>query len=122
MANEISATVGLSVVNGNLRISLPQLTRQYNQTASGLSDQVLSIATTAEDVSFGDVSTPGLCVLHNLDTTNYVEYGMSDSGTIKKLAKLSAGDVHMIRIAASTTLRMQANTAACKVRVLCLET
>lgn len=122
MANEISATVGLSVVNGNLRISFPQLTRQYNQTASGLSDQVLSIATAAEDVSFGDVATPGLCVLHNLDTTNYVEYGMSDSGTIKKLAKLSAGDVHMIRIAASTTLRMQANTAACKVRVLCLET
>lgn len=122
MANEISATVGLSVVNGNLRISFPQLTRQYNQTASGLSDQVLSIATTAEDVSFGDVATPGLCVLHNLDTTNYVEYGMSDGGTIKKLAKLSPGDVHMIRIAASTTLRMQANTAACKVRVLCLET
>jgi hypothetical protein len=122
MANEISATVGLSVVNGNLRISFPQLTRQYNQTASGLSDQVLSIATTAEDVSFGDVSTPGLCVIQNLDTTNYVEYGMSDSGTIKKLAKLSAGDVHLIRIAASTTLRMQANTAACKVRVLCLET
>ena len=69
-----------------------------------------------------DSSTPGVCVLHNLDTTNYVEYGMSDSGTIKKLAKLSPGDVHMIRIAASTTLRMQANTAACKVRVLCLET
>lgn len=122
MANEISSTVGLSVVNGNLRIQFPQLTRQYNQTASGLSDQVLSIGTSAEDASFGDVATPGLVVLHNLDSANYVEYGMSDGGTIKKLAKLNAGDVHLIRLAASTTLRLQANTAACKVRILCLET
>ena len=122
MANEITSTIGLSVVNGNLRVQFPQVARQYTQSASGLSDQVLSIGTSEENVAFGDVATPGLTVLHNLDSTNYVEYGQSDGGTMKKIGKLSPGDVHLIRIAASTTLRMLANTAACKVRVLCLET
>lgn len=122
MANEITATIGLQLINGNLRATFPQLSRQYTQTIAGLSDQVLSIGTSAEDVSFTDVTTPGIVVLHNLDSTNYVSYGMSDGGTIKTLGKLSAGDVHTFRLAASTTLRMQANTAACKVRVMCLET
>jgi hypothetical protein len=122
MANEITSTIGLTLVNGNLRVSFPQVARQYTQTTSGLSDQVLSIGTSEENVSFGDVSTPGILVLHNLDSTNYVEYGQSDGGTMKKLGKLAAGDVHTFRLAGSVTLRMQANTAACKVRVMCLET
>ena len=122
MANEITLTVGLQLVNGNLRVQFPQVASQYTQTTSGLSDQVLSIGTSEENVSFTDVTTPGVTVLHNLDSTNYVEYGMSDAGTMKTLGKLMPGDKHVLRLAASTTLRMKANTAACKVRVLCLET
>lgn len=122
MANEITLSLGLQLVNGNLRAQFPQVSSQYTQTTSGLSDQVLSIGTSEENVSFTDVTTPGLVVLHNLDSTNYVEYGMSDGGTMKTLGKLAAGDKHLIRLAASTTLRMKANTAACKVRVMCLET
>ena len=121
MANEITVSVGVSVVNGNLRAQFPQVSLTRDQAASGLSDQVLSIGTSEEDVAFGDVATPGIVVLHNLDATNYVEYGMSDTGTMKKLGKLIAGDKAMFRMAASTTLRMKANTAACKVRVMCLE-
>ncbi len=122
MANEITVTVGCQVVNGDLRAQFTQVALSRNQAASGLSDQVLSIGTSEENVSFGDVATPGLVCLHNLDSTNYVEYGMSDGGTMKKLGKLIAGDKALFRLAASTTLRMQANTAACKVRVFCLET
>lgn len=122
MPNEFTTTVGVTLTNGNLRVSFPQVSRQSNQTTAGLSDQVLSIGTSEENVSFTDITTPGLCVLHNLDSTNYVEYGQSDGGTMKKVGKLAAGDVHLIRIAGSVTLRMQANTAACKVRVMCFET
>jgi hypothetical protein len=122
MANEITLALGLQLINGSLRAQFPQVSSQYTQTTSGLSDQVLSIGTSEENVAFGDIATPGLVVLHNLDSTNYVSYGMSDGGTMKTLGKLSAGDKHMFRLAGSTTLRMQANTAACKVRVMCLET
>ena len=122
MANEFTISVGLTLVNGSLRAQFPQLSRQYTQTTSGMSDQVLSIGTSEEDVSFGDVATPGFVVLHNLDSTNYVEYGQSDGGTMKKTGKLAAGDVHLIRLAGSVTLRMQANTATCKVRVMGFET
>ena len=122
MASEITLSLGLQLVNGSLRAQFPQVSSQYTQTTSGLSDQVLSIGTSEENVAFGDVATPGLTVLHNLDSTNYVDYGMSDGGTMKAVGRLKAGDKHIIRIGASVTLRMQANTAACKVRVMCLET
>ena len=122
MANEITLTVGLQLVNSSLRAQFPQVSSQYTQTTSGLSDQVLSIGTSEENVAFGDVATPGLTVLHNLDTTNYVDYGMSDGGTMKATARLKAGDKHVIRVGSGVTLRMLANTAACKVRIMCLET
>lgn len=121
MANEITVSVGVQVTNGSLTDQFQMVALKRDQAASGKSDQVLSIGTSEEDVSFGDVATPGIVVLHNLDATNYVEYGMSDTGTMKKLGKLIAGDKAMFRMAASTTLRMKANTAACKVRVFCLE-
>lgn len=122
MANQITLSLGLQLVNGSLRAQFPQVSSQYTQTTSGLSDQVLSIGTSEENVAFGDVATPGLTVLHNLDDTNHVTYGMSDGGTMKAIGKLMPGDKHMIRIAESATLRMLANTAACKVRIMCLET
>lgn len=122
MANEFTYTVGLQLINGNLRAQFPQLSRQATQTTAGMSDQVLAIGTSEENASFTDVTTPGLTVLHNLDTTNYVEYGQSDGGTMKKVGKLNAGDVHLLRLASGITLRLQANTASCKVRIMTFET
>lgn len=119
--NAFTSTISLTLINGSLRASFPNVSRQYDQTTVGMSDQVLTIGTSAEDVAFGDVATPGTVILHNLDSTNYVEYGMSDGGTIKTLCKLKAGRVNIIDLAASTTLRMIANTASCKVRVMCFE-
>ena len=122
MANEFTISVGVSLVNGSLRAQFPQLSRLYTQTTSGMSDQTLSIGTSEENASFTDITTPGFVVLHNLDSTNFVQYGMSDGGTMKSLCKLKAGDVHLIRLDASTTLRLKADTSACKVRVMCFET
>ena len=74
MANEITLTVGVQVANGSLSAQFPNVALKRDQAASGLSDQVLSIGTSEEDVSFGDVATPGIVVLHNLDATNSVSY------------------------------------------------
>ena len=95
---------------------------QMDQTGAGVYQQTLSIGTTAEDVAFGDIA-PGLVVLVNLDDTNYVEFGMSDGGTIKKIGTLPASSrvPAMFMLATGQTLRMQANTGACNVHVVAWE-
>lgn len=122
MANEFTVTIGVSLINGNLRASFPQLSRQYTQTTAGISDQVLAIGTSEENVSTTDITTAGFCVLHNLDSTNFVQYGMSDGGTMKATGRLKAGDVHFVRLDNGITLRMKADTASCKVRIMIFET
>lgn len=95
---------------------------QFDQTGSGVYQQTLSIGTTAEDVSFGDIA-PGLVILVNLDDTNYVDFGMSDAGTLKTLGRLYPGDrvPAMFMLGPGQTLRMQANTGACNVHVTAWE-
>ena len=122
MADELTETYSFMLVNGNLRAQFPQIARKYSQPTAGMSDQVLSIGTTAEAVTFGDVATPGVIVLHNLDAANYIEFGPDDGGTMKNCGKVNAGEVERFRLASGVTLKLKANTAACKVRVLCLET
>lgn len=122
MANEITLTVGLQLVNSNLRAQFPQVSSQYTQTTAGMSDQVLSIGTSEEDVAMVDITTPGVCVLHNLDSTNFVKWGPKSGGAMIEMGRLKAGDKQVIRFGASVTLRMIADTATCKVRVMCLET
>ena len=122
MANEITLTVGLQLVNSNLRAQFPQVSSQYTQTTAGMSDQVLTIGTSEEDVAMVDITTPGVCVLHNLDSTNFVKWGPKSAGNMVEMGRLKAGDKQVIRFGATVTLRMIADTASCKVRVMCLET
>lgn len=95
---------------------------QFDQTGTGAYRQTLSIGTSAEDVAFGDIA-PGLVVLVNLDDTNYVDFGMSDGGTLKILGRLYPGDrvPAMFVLSPGQTLRMQANTGACNVDVAAWE-
>ena len=60
---------------------------ETNLAADGVFEAVLDIGTSEENVSFGDL-TPGLVILVNLDDANYVQYGMSDAGTMKTLGRL----------------------------------
>lgn len=95
---------------------------QFDQTGAGVYQQTLAIGTTAEDVAFGDIA-PGLVILVNLDDTNFVDFGMSDGGTLKTLGTLLPGDrvPAMFMLKSGTTLRMQADTAACNVHVVAWE-
>lgn len=118
MANEL--TFSYSIVHTkDPRVPFrPTQTIQCDQTGQGVYSNTLTIGTSAEDVNFGDV-VPGLVILTNLDDTNYVQYGMSDGGTIKILGRLypSKRVPAMFFLEPSATLRMIANTASCKVHV-----
>ena len=90
-----------------------------DQAGTGRFAYTQTIGTTAEDVAFGDV-TPGLVILTNLDDTNFVSFGMSDAGTIKKLGRLYPATEWpaMFFLEPGQTLRMQADTAPCQVDIV----
>ncbi len=115
MADEIKVNVSIHAENGEYKESF---TRQMvvDQTTLGTASGIQTIGTSEEDVATGDVSTPGITTLHNLDATNFVDYGMSDAGTMKALGRLKPGEFAMFRLKPSTTLRMVADTAPVKVR------
>jgi hypothetical protein len=123
MADEITLNVRLQLANGTLTYDFRPGTIQIDQTTAGMSSQVLSIGTAEEDISFGDVGTVGACALYNLDATNYVQFGKKDgSGNMQAIGRLDpAGMPSVFKMDSGATLRMAANTAACKVLVVMFE-
>ena len=117
MADELKITLQVQLTNGELKDTINPGQKKFDQTTARAGGPgVVNIGTSEENISFGDI-TPGYVYLQNLDATNYVEFGMDDSSTIKKLGKLQPGGVALFELAASQTLRMIANTAACDVLI-----
>lgn len=116
MANEITVTVQGTLINGSLRSTFAPGSIQEDQGAQELWSNVVSVGTSEEDITIPDVTTPGRVFMLNLDATNYVTWGPKSGGSMISCGKLAAGDgPTTFKLAGSVTLRMQANTAACKV-------
>lgn len=79
------------------------------------------IGTTTESILFGDVVTPGYCMIENLDSTNFVQIGGNNGGSLVEFAKLKPGELALIPLDPLITMRAKADTAAVKVRVSCFE-
>lgn len=126
MSNEISQTLNFQVSKGNFKLNYNPGQIQVDLTGDGGGNPgLVSVGTTEETISFGDVS-PGLVLIRNLDSTNFVSYGIYNSGdtTSTLRGKLLPDDVvHVLRLDASGSqeLRMKADTAACKVEILGFE-
>jgi hypothetical protein len=112
MANEISASASLSVVNGNLSERL-SITKNFDQAAvGGPAPGTVSVGTSEETISTSEISTLGWCFIQNLDATNYVRIGFA---TTVYGIRLEAGEFAMFRLNPGATIYAIANTAACKV-------
>ena len=119
MANEITVTNKLSVTNGNLKFNFSPGAKSVTQTAQGgPTPGYKIIGTTEESEAFAELVTLGWCVMENLDTTNYVEWGFA---TTAYGGRLEAGESAMFRLNPATTIYLKANTAACKVAIYGLE-
>ncbi len=126
MANEARVQSGFTLTKGNL-------TRR-GQTAvfgvdvdgtKGPSPGAVTVSTSGTDVSFSQLSTPGLCQLTNLDSSNYFEYGIYEPGTstFYPLGEVGPGESYVIKLsrnlleeyvgtgtsAATNTFRLKAN-------------
>ncbi len=111
MADEIKITLNVTVSNGTYKDSIRPGQITYDQsTATGGNPGSVTIGTSEENISFGDI-TPGLVFIQNLDATNFVEFGKDDASTMKECIKVSAGGIALFELADAETLRAKADTA-----------
>lgn len=136
MANEARVQTSLQIVNGNLKRT--GQASVFNADVTGAKGPVpgaFTASTSGTDVDLSELTTPGFCVITNLDATNYVEYGTYDVANSKfhPLGEIGAGEAYLIKFSRNlfeeytgagtgTTadinrLRIKANTASCNVVV-----
>lgn len=115
MANEITVTTGISVLNGNSSFQQQTKTKAIDQAAiGGPSPGAISVGTAEESTAFPELTTEGWLFMQNNDATNYVQWGFS-TGVYG--GRLKAGESALFRMEPSLTLYLKANTAACNVLV-----
>lgn len=121
MANEIKILQSVRLAKGAMKheFTPPQLS--LTQTGTLVYDNTLSIGTAEETAgpAFGDIGTEGLCIIYNLDTTNYVQVGFAT--TVYGMRLRGASAPAMFFLEPNATLYLKANTAACNVRIIVYE-
>ena len=119
MANSLTLAVSATWTQGNLTDSFVPSLGTLTLNTQGMAGGIQSIGTSEENLVSGDIVTNGMLFLMNLDATNYVQWGMSDSGTMKSVGKLKGGataaSCALLYVDAGVTVRLKANTAACNV-------
>ena len=119
MADEIKVTETIRVTktSTNYKDSIAPGQISFDMAGNGGGNPgVVNIGTSEENVSFGDL-TPNMVWMQNLDPTNYVQWGMSDAGTMKAVGRLNPGETARFVLDSGVTLRMKAHTAACDVLI-----
>jgi len=90
MANEIYSQLTLTARKSGATVTLSNSINQ-DMTGSNMIQSTQLIGTSAELISFGDISgAPSQVMIKNLDSTNFVEIGGDSGLTVFKL-KLLAG-------------------------------
>lgn len=136
MANEATVGSSLQIKVGSLDYQArPTAFKADVSTGRGPTPGVLLVATTGTNVSFAQLSYPGLCRIQNLDSTNYVILGIYDGASFHPLLELLPGETYVVRLyrylgsefvgtgtnADVNNLRLMAIGAACRVLVEAFE-
>lgn len=134
MASEISLNVNYTLKKGNLdERGTPN---QFNITMNGTKGPTpgsIRVPTTGIVVNLSAIDTPGLCWIHNIDSTNFVTMGVYDGSRFYPLLKFPAGVAYPVILsnyinqefvgtgtgtnADINQLMLIADTAACQVVV-----
>lgn len=112
MADEIKKTINVVVTKNKFSDRFTASLIKTNMAGSGGGNPgIVTVGSTAEEaIAFGDV-TPGLIVMHNLSTANYVTFGPESGGSMVTFGHLRPSDVALFELASGVTLRAQADTA-----------
>lgn len=120
MANEISLLLSLAVNKNGAAINLSS---QQSKDLSGskMVNLIQIVGTGAGEAPIlGDISSPRLIILRNLDPTNYVTVSLGGGSSVHLLA-LDFPMVIPMTSLTSTDIEMQADTASCRVQVIAFE-
>jgi len=140
MADEAQVRSSLQIRKGNMEYrSEPTV---FNADVSGTKGPVpgaISVSVVGVDVDFLELTTPALCRLMNIDSTNFVTYGIWDpeGNTFFPLGEILPGETYVLRLSRglhqelgtgsgtigpdTNRLRFRANTAACNVVIEAFE-
>lgn len=146
MANEANLTCSLSIQkqdgSGRLLIDYNGRPSNFRADVTGTKGPcvgAIRVPTAGVDVNFSELTTPGLCRLHNQDATNFVEYGIREpaTGFFYPLGEILPGESYILRLsrnlqeeytntgtgtsAPTNFFHLKANTAACNVLVEAFE-
>lgn len=136
MANEIQINHSMSITKGNLRHNQSESVRATLTGTGGPYVGTIDVPTYGLDVSLSSyLSEPGWGTIKNLDSTNYVTWGIRDpdSNRFFEIGELGPGESHPIKLsrnlftefvgtgtgtsALNNKLHFRANTATVKVLV-----
>jgi hypothetical protein len=126
MSNEITVGAYLKVNNGNLQFgSTPSSFKADQATANGPTPGSILATTAGVTVSLAELTVPGMCQVTNLDSTNYVSFGLYIGSTFYPFGEVLPGESNVFRLArdiltanaGAAVLRVKANTANCYVNV-----
>ena len=101
MANEATINSGLSINNSPL--SYTAKPGSFRATVTGVKGPVpgaFEVSTEGTDVDLSELTTPAFCRIMNLDSTNFVEYGIWDPDISKfyPLGEIQAGETYILRL------------------------
>jgi len=122
MAGTVAIVASIKVDNGNLAFPKRQvsISNLVQDAVGGPSPGTVTIGTSEIDVDLSELTTEGWVLMINTDSDNYVDWGAKDT-TMKPIGRMEAGEPALFRMYPGATLRMQANTAACKVEIYAFE-
>ena len=114
MANAITVQFTMTPEYDNLKPGARTENLSYTISGELFHHTVQSVDTTIEALTKGDVSSPGVLFLKNLDASNHVLYGSSDGVPFR----LEPNKFAFVQMASSDTVYAKADTAACKVETM----
>lgn len=120
MANELQLRIGVKFEKSPLQaININPSVINVTVTGSDYAYQTQNVGTSAENLDKGDITSPGYCLMHNLDSSNFVEVGYDDSG-FKPTIKLKALEWALFRFT-QTTPQVKADSSACNIEYFLVE-
>jgi len=122
MATELNVTVNADYTpDGGQRIPIRPGQVSIVPTGADFNYATQNIGTSAEAIAQGDVGTPGWIIVHNMDSTNFVEIGYDDGG-FKPTVQVKADEWAFFGIStAAATIQAKADTAAVNIQYAIFE-
>lgn len=118
MADEITASLKLSFTKSGVTEEMIVTGLQLDMTGSKYIKNVQSIATSETALQKGSVGTPGLCLIKNLDATNFVSVRGSTGAA--NCTKIKPGEAQLFRFSGSAPYLI-ADTSPVSVEYLLIE-